>query len=552
MKRMPAARWLRADAGSVIPIVAVVLAALAGVAAFSLDYGLLFNARRRLQGAADLAALVAAQAPANAAQLARLSLADNGLSAPTALSVITGIYTPAGTRPPSDRFVPGATPANAVQVRVSSTAPLVFGRVVSGRDALPVDATATATRADLAVVSIGSRLASVQGGVANALLGGLLGVRLSLAATDYQSLASARIDAFAFLDALAAGLDLRAGTYADVLSASATLAQTGSALARAGRDSQSADPTAVAALRSIADALAGNPTLIPIGQIVKLGSLDGMAVGTSAPGHALLVGPMAVLSGAAAVATGGRQVQIDLTSAIPGVLDAKLSIQIGDRAQSVAGPVGPGTIVRTAQTRIALETRIAAPVGLGQLYFPIFVQAASADATLTGLTCPWSSPDQMSATLSARPGLLDTAVAAPPAGWALGVGGAADVSRPATILDLPLLTVRGQARVTAAAPSSRELVFAAADIAAGRVRTVGTTGIAGSVATSLVNGLSLDVDGFSPSAPALRGTLAATLAAVTPGLDGALDSTLAVLGVGLGQADVWVDSVHCVRTVLVQ
>ena len=48
--------------------------------------------------------------------------------------------------------------------------------------------------AQFAAFTIGSGTAALDGGIANAVLGALLGARLSLQIADYNALASARVD----------------------------------------------------------------------------------------------------------------------------------------------------------------------------------------------------------------------------------------------------------------------------------------------------------------------------------------------------------------------
>jgi len=68
-----------------------------------------------------------------------------------------------------------------------------------------------------AAFSVGSRLASLNGGILNALLGGLLGGNISLSVMDYNSLVSADVDVLSFTDALATQLHLTGVSYSDVL-----------------------------------------------------------------------------------------------------------------------------------------------------------------------------------------------------------------------------------------------------------------------------------------------------------------------------------------------
>src|SRR5690606_27699591 len=128
-----------------------------------------------------------------------------------------------------DRFVPGGEPANAVRVSLSKKGTLFFGSAIMAPPTLST--TATASSQAEAAFSVGSRLAKVDGGILNALLGGLVGGSLSLSVMDYNALLSAAVDALSFLDALAVQLNLTAGTYGDVLQSKATVGQIATALA---------------------------------------------------------------------------------------------------------------------------------------------------------------------------------------------------------------------------------------------------------------------------------------------------------------------------------
>ena len=551
--------WVRRLAedrdGAILPIVALSITMLIGATAVAVDFGVLFHAKRKAQGAADLAALVAAQTPGQADAAVRRSLADNGFATPSALTIESGIYVPDASLAAGSRFQPGGATPNAVRVTMATNAPLVFGRMFMGRDQLSIGAKATASRADVAEFTIGSRLLSVNGGIANAVLGALLGTNVSLTAMDYQALAQAKLDAFKTIDALATRAGVTAGTYDQALSGNASLPQVLGAMADAAIPS-GASTSAASALRALATAVSGSTARVPLSGLLGLGGLGGAAIGSSGGGRSLAVNAMTLLNGSAQLANGTRQVQVDLSLNVPGLTSTKLTLAIGEQPQSVISVNGEGATIHTAQTRLLLEAKITAPLGLGTLYLPLYAEAAQADATLTDIGCPWTSAEQLSATTRVRPGLADLAIASVPANTVLGTGPSPSLAGSATLLDLALVKVKGQARVTIASPAPRDLVFNANDIANSRVKTVTSTGFTSSIASSLLNNLALDVQvlglGIGIPSSTLKSSILATLAGVTPVLDTALDSTLETLGIGLGQADVWVDAVRCDRSVLVQ
>ncbi|MGU3469474.1 hypothetical protein ACLBXO_32110, partial [Methylobacterium sp. C33D] len=91
--------------------------------------------------------------------------------------------------------------------------------------AVPLRVTGTAASAQFAAFTIGSGTLQLQGGIAYALLGALLGAKLSLSVSDYDALASARVDGLRVLHALGASLNMQAANYTDIVQANASVGQ---------------------------------------------------------------------------------------------------------------------------------------------------------------------------------------------------------------------------------------------------------------------------------------------------------------------------------------
>src|SRR5690606_15098248 len=151
------------------------------ISAFAVDVGQMFADRRKAQSTADLAAIAAASDLVNAERAAGATVARNNLPAGALQSVVLGIYDPNPALPPSQRFQPApASLANAAQISLRTTTPLFLGRLLAGRDRFEVRTRAVASQTAFASFAIGSGLASIEGGVANQLLGAMLGTSLSL------------------------------------------------------------------------------------------------------------------------------------------------------------------------------------------------------------------------------------------------------------------------------------------------------------------------------------------------------------------------------------
>src|SRR5690606_12089054 len=95
-----------------------------------------------------------------------------------ALSVVTGVYTPDPSIPAAQRFVPGSAGANAVRVSLRRPGTLHFAASFTRQPTIGVSGLATVTPE--VSFSVGSRLASLNGGIANAVLSELLGTSVSL------------------------------------------------------------------------------------------------------------------------------------------------------------------------------------------------------------------------------------------------------------------------------------------------------------------------------------------------------------------------------------
>jgi uncharacterized membrane protein len=532
--------------GNVAIIVALGSAVLMGAGAVGIDLGMVFQARRKAQGAADIAAMLAAVDPGQADTVARRSLGDNGYGAAKATAtVVPGSYDASTTGvAPGSRFSPGGSPANAVRVGLSTTVPVTFGKAIGLPGSVPLRVTGTAASAQFAAFTIGSGTLSLNGGIANALLGALLGANLSLSVSDYNALVGARVDGLRVLDALATGLNLQAASYTDIVRANASVGQVLMAL----RVASQGDSAAVSALSGLLNALPNAGNLVSIGQLDGLGDAAALAPPRGFAGPSL--GLMNLVGAAASLANGQNQVAVDLGASVPGLLATRLTLAIGERRRSSGWvrPGSPNATVQTAQTRLLIEATVSAPLGLGTLSLPIYAEVAPAQATLRALSCSGSGGRQV--TIDAQTGLATLAVAAIPRSAINGSSPSPDLSQPASLIALPLVTVSGRAQM-AVGTTSQTLVFSDADITNHTVRTVSSSALTQSLTGSLLRNLSLNINGIGVS-PLLQAALATTFSGVAPALDLVLDGVLRSLGLHLGYADIDVDGTLCSQAVLVQ
>ena len=504
------------------------------LAAIVVDVGSLALDGRTLQGAADLAALSAAR-DLERAQLAAEATAEANLR-DVATEVVTGLYVADPMVAPHQRFAPVAEGPNAARVTLSRASPLVFGRWILGKDSILQTRTATAATAvhpPRAMFSIGSRLASLDGGVANALLSGLTGSTVSLSVMDYDRLADAEVNLLGFSNALATELDVEAGDYDALLAHDVDAGRALRVLKDLAGDQ--ADSTLSKLTGAAAD------VTFKVGDLIgaEADAGGGLATGLDASVSVLdLV--MAMLE------TGGeRQVALDL-GARAGIAALDVSLAIGERPNkspwlTVTGTGAP--IIRTAQARLYIKVHTAQTLsGLAQVRLPILIELAASEAKLNDIDC---DPDGVE--LGVRPGLASAKIGEIDEGrlddfkQALKPG-------PATLLSvLGLVRLTGKSDVEIADTGFRSVPFSAADIADQRIKTVTSTSLASGLITTLIQRLDVTVHvlGLGLGLGGIVQALGVLLTPLGPVLDAAINPLLDMLGLRLGQADVRVHGLSC-------
>jgi uncharacterized membrane protein len=420
-----------------------------------------------------------------------------------------------------------------------------------------IAATAIATRPAEAAFSIGSRLLSLEGGIINAILGKMLGGNVSLTVMDYRSLADVNIDLLKFMDQLAVEADIEAGTYQQVLDADLTAGKVLSAMAETARNDSHID--AAEALDDLAHALSST-TPVDLARLLNVGKAANAEIGTSSQyGLAAAVNALQMVNTLALVSNGTHQVDVNLGATIPGLTNTQLSVVIGEPPQGTSWiTVGEkGAFVRTAQTRIKLTVEVGGTglLAATKIKLPIFVDIAYAEGRLSAITCG-ATPASHSVTIATQPGILNA--------WIGDVTNFTAVNDTPSVNTAEIVNLAGVVRVTANAHinsgnmTAENLVFSGTDIASHVYKTAVTQDYSQSLASSLVNQVTLTAKVLN--LPDLLGIVAnqykalvrTLLTPVTPTLDTILYTTLTTLGIRLGEADVTVHGVRCNNAVVVQ
>ncbi len=541
-------RFSADERGNIAIIGAASLLLVIACAALGVDVGSIFADKRRTQSAADLAAIVAASDITNASRAAAATVAKNNYPPGSLVAVEPGVYTADASLKPQQRFVPAATPANAVRVTMQTQTPLYFGKVLTGQSQWNLNATAIASTTQLATFAIGSRLASLNGGLLNTLLGSMLGTTLSLSVMDYQALLATKIDAFDFLSALATRLNLTGVTYDTLLSSNIKVADIVAALLAANGNN-----SATSALSSVSSALTATTNKIVPKSLIDLGPYSSLTVGQK-PKIGVSVSAYDLLAATASLANGTNQIAAGLNLTLPGIAGVTLMATVGERPVGTSWiTVGAlGASVHTAQTRILLQIQLIGSGSVSVVNLPIYVEIAAGTATLNAISCGYPNISNSSVTLGVSPGIVDAWIGNVTS--AMMTNFSTKPNPPAVnIVNLGIIQVTGLAHATMANTAPTPVTFSYADIQAQTRKTVNTTNFTSSLTQSLLGDLQLGVQ-LGPLGlpiPGIGALVLSIIGGATGSIDTLLNSVLQTLGIGLGQVDTWVTGVRCDGAVLV-
>lgn len=570
---MPMSRLYADRSGNIGTLAALSLPLMVFSLALGVDYGYLTVQQRQLQASADLAAIAAASSVNEAEKAAatyfslnnqRVSVSGtNGVTIPagteltdkmstTTALVERGRYTADPDIAPENRFRPASLDADAARVTMTRRADLFIAAVFTPEAPL-LSATGTASRTKTAAFSIGTRLASLNGGILNALLGKLLGTNLSLKVMDYQALLDTDVSIHPFLKAVATDLNLTAATYEEVLNAGVTMPQ----LVASMRTLHSLSGPANSALRAIEQATAGSKVKLPLSRILNLDPKKGLAVASGGDWN-MSVNALQMISAAAALANGDKQVALDLGTVLPGLASVKVNLAIGEPpVETPAHRLGdPGSAVRSAQTRLAVDIGIdglATLAGL-RINLPLYIEVAASEAKLADIRCLGGALSNANVSVDAVPGIAEIAVGKVDPSVLSDFSDEARVTK-ARIIDFGLLRVDALAHVEAKNLSRTRLTFSPTEIAARSIKSISTRDTLTSTTRTLLQNVDLDIQllFLTLGTPkTVTSALASTLGGVTPAIDDLLYNLLLVAGVRIGEVDIRVTGVSCQRPALVQ
>ena len=568
-------RCLKSRTGNIGVSAALVMPLVVASMGLGIDYGYLTLQRRELQSVADLASIAAAANVSSAEETVLAHFRSNDLgfavSTPSGLmtvdgkllpndvetaakgvaTIVRGRYVPDPAIDAGQRFIRGALPADAVQVTLEKKGDIYLAALFSEPPDLSVIGTAASSK--IAAFSVGSRLASLNGGLLNAILGQMLGTNIALKVMDYEALIDADIDIQPFLKIIATRLSLTAASYEDVLTAELTMPQLLGSL----RLVQGLSGTVTSALKAVELATVGNKQTLTLAQILNIDPKKSLSVDAGSD-WAMKVSALQIVSAAAVIANGEHQIALDAVAGLPGIASVKVRLAIGEPpVETPSHRLGsPGAAVRTAQTRLAVEVVIDGLAALAgtRIRLPIYVELAHAEAKLSDIRCYGGTPENAAVIIDAVPGVAEIALGDVDPTVLSSFSSDARVTR-ARLLD-GLIKIDGIAHVESKNLQPSRLAFSPAEVSSRTIKSVSTRDILSSTTRTLLGNLDaqINVGGLlSIGSPTLlQQALAQTLGAVTAPVDQLLYNLLLLVGVRVGEADVRVTGVKCQRPVLVQ
>jgi uncharacterized membrane protein len=536
--------------GAVTIVAAVSVVGAICLSGIVTDTAIIYLHKRRAQGMTDLAALTAARLITVADAAARGTLTDNGFADAVSVTVTPGRYTANSAVAASARFVPGNVDPNAVRVTMVSEPPVVLWPLFVGGDDPRITTEAIATTTGLASLAIGSRLASLNAGVLNSILGQLLGGSINLSVMDYNALLDTQIDLVDFVDMLTADIAVADDNYGDLADAQIGPADVADAVSDLLQE-EGASSSVLLAVGRFASAASGGT--LDLDELVDLGPLENVPVGGN-PGMQAKVSAFDLLSASARLADGVHAAVIE-TGFNLGIGSFTLKLAIGEGMQDTGWvAVGDeGTRVSTAQTRLYLEARVGGNGVLNgnQLRVPIYLEVAAGTAEIKDIICGWNAADSR-VLVDARPGIAEL--------WLGDINqnnlpdfGSTMTPSQALIVENQIARARAYSNVEIANPNMTTLTFSYAEIGNGTLKTVGTSSYLSSGVGSLLGNADIDVEllGLGLGLGNIGHLVGKLLGDLATPVDTVIYNALRAAGVGVGELDVRVGGVRCDGSALV-
>lgn len=571
----------RKQRGSLLINLAIALSLII-VVLIGTELGYLFFMKREVQKAADLAALAGAQQISTsggcATAKAAAKLSANGASStdpnrnlPATFSledgeIECGKWDPA--KATIDHFEVATIDLNAVRVTINKAPLAILPFFETDRT---IQANAVAANDPIAGFSLGTGVASLDKGVLNQFLSGLLGTsnQIALELVSYKGLATGSIRLLDLISAMPS-----VGTVKELLDTRIQLREFILVMIKA---LGATNPVAVEALNGILAADVRTAE-IKIGDLIK--------VTTPSPEGAASanVNVLELLMVTAQIANGKNAASLGTGLNLGPLATVDMTLSIVEPPSIAIGPAGKDsnnkwkTQAHSAAIRLFLDAKVVDTskiplVGLitdiKLLHLPLYIEVAPGQAWLTEIQCNTPRKDAK-VTIASQPGVANVCIADGMDTQMTNMATAPSCTDSATIskvslLTIPLLEVKAALPLSATVPAQNAvqmhfdgLIGNEDDIQRSTSNTVGSvlsTAVGGLIGGLNLKACLLGICSSTLYANELKGLLSTlNTAVITPLLsllDAVIQPLLSLLGVQLGYSDVHHQSLTCSEAKLV-
>lgn len=542
----------RDESGAAMILVAISMTMVIASTAVAVDLGKAVSRNTDLQALADITSLDSVRSLGDlvnsaagrtkrqfALDLARASAVRNKFQwsvSPNSLDVVLGtVNTTTRAFTAAADQTNGDSTTNAVKVNVGATVDWSFA---PGSRAYTASGVAVVRNA--AAMSLGSFLARVDttnSTLLNGLVGGWLNSSLNLTLVSYQGLADLNVSLAELADAgLSAGtvdelLNVKEITVAQLIDASAAaLTKRGEVLTFGGE-----------APFTEMKAAATSSTKVKLGQFIDIAQGGGEAAMRTG------LNVLELIKAAAIVSDGDNFVQLAVPINIPGLANVSVKVGLIEKPKFYIG-TAPSPVLHSAQLRAQLDVSLLNLVSGGVVQLPIYLEAGSASATMTGITCTPGTTDQGTVTVAVTPQTARAAIGSV-ADTVLTASTSVSFSSPATILDLiGVLQIKGTGDITV--PGSPGTLTFTGPYPQTQTRSSPTLNLGALLKPSPAGSLNLSAEVFGLDLLGLGATVTAAVSvALTPVLDlidaAVINPLLSALGISLAGGDVTIHDLWC-------
>lgn len=539
-------RDLASDTSGVSTIIlAFSMMTLIGASAFAVDMGSLYLAKRKLQGLADTAAMSIDESDYTQGAEGTVSelILEDGSKNVQILHLLPGTYTPDPAVAPDQRFQPISDPAAATAIKVAlhQDVPLFFGAILTRNPTARVHASAISARSNMAAFSIGTRLSNLTGNLPNQVLSSLAGAELNLDTAQILKLSNQTIDVKAVGFAIADAQNLQNQTLKQIFENSYAASVVVDAMADVASDPQTAD-----LLRDVADRVGNDP--VDLSALIDLG-VSGDTTRAD-PAQTITIDAYSLLRATLQLSQGDSY-KIEINTSAVGLTSAKLIIagkNTTSHSPLLTINAAKQLTLRTAATRVYLDTTVSTGTSLGSLRVPYYVELAPGEARMTDIEC---GADK-AVTLGVKPAIGSVALGDVDKNLMTDFSTDLTVNQ-AQLAKTLLVKVEGRSELELGGNSEQSVPFSIDEIDARTIKSVQASDVVTSFAASLASKSDIKVSalGLGVNVGSVTSAVGTTLGLIAPAVDSVLFNALEAAGVKIGVSDVSVDRLRCGTPILV-